>query len=230
MSLPEYEKEPIVNRKPSSYRLYPLTVFSLGLVCPLIHEIIIPTIPDQWVVNARRRILQGTQTIRPAILKTVSKAVTTKGGNDLRTDIQDNGDMESHWEQPVTLIIDEFLNELGEIPKLITPREITINHVLPQFTSPIFSDFKVNLGADPFTQQIQKLLGSIYELHHTSVCLRLEIVQRAYWVDLSKKFAYIIRARMEMEKNFLGYKIHSKHNLITIWAESVALLVLLALL
>lgn len=116
-----------------------------------------------------------------------------------------NGDREPLWERPLTLLIDEFLNELGEIPNLMVLSELPIDHLLPGSTSPIFFDLKVNLRADRATQQIQKLLKSIYKSHNDSVYLRLEIVQRAYWLDLGKKSAYTIKAKTEMEKNYFRY-------------------------
>lgn len=115
-----------------------------------------------------------------------------------------NGDREPLWERPLTLLIDEFLNELGEIPNLMVLRELPID-LLPEPTSPIFFDFKVNSRADRATQQIQKLLKSIYKSHNDSVYLRLEIVQRAYWLDSGKKAAYTIKAKTEMEKNYFRY-------------------------
>lgn len=137
-----------------------------------------------------------------------------RGRNDRGIIPLNNGDKEPPWEQPLTLLIDEFLSEFGEIPKLMVLRELPIDHVLPEYTSPIFADLKVNLGADPATQKIQELLRSIYKTHNTSVCLRLEIVQRAYWLNFGKKSAYTIRAKTEMEKNYFRYEIICKYNVI----------------
>lgn len=168
-------------------------------------------ISDYRIVNSRRQVLRVRQTVRPALIKIVKEMATNREriireeSNNRRAVSPDNGDREPRWEQPLTLLIDEFLNELGEIPNLVAFRELPINNLLPESTSPIFFDFKVNLGADPATQRIQKLLKSIYKLHNNSVYIRLEIVQRAHWLDLDKKSAYTIRAKAEMEKNYFRY-------------------------
>lgn len=167
-------------------------------------------ISNRRIVNARRRVLRAAQTIRPALVEIVKKAMAIEGtiwqgSSSLGVVPSTNGDREPPWEQPLTLLIDEFLNELGEIPKAMILRELPIDNVLPGYTSPVFVGLKVNLGADPATQKIQELLRSIYRTHNTSVCLRLEVVQRAYWLSLGKKSEYTIRAKTEMEKNYFRY-------------------------
>lgn len=167
-------------------------------------------ISNRGIVNARRRVVRAAQTIRPALVEIVKREMATErtiwhGRSDFEVFPPNNGDREPPWEQPLTLLIDEFLDELGEIPKTMVLRELPIDNILPGYSSPVFFGLKVNLGADPATQKIQELLKSIYGIHNTSVCLRLEVVQRAYWLNLGKKSEYTIRAKTEMEKNYFRY-------------------------
>lgn len=175
-------------------------------------------ISNRKLVNARRRILMGAQAISPALVSVVNEqqlAVKDKDGIPMRQGLPGNhcqvsiytgnGDREPRGKKPVTLLINEFLDELGEIPSLIPLRDFPTHPSLPENKSPINFNFQTNNKADLLTQKIQHLLRDIYTVYNSTAYYSLEIVQRAHWLNTSKKFEYAMRAKKEVENNYLRY-------------------------
>lgn len=176
------------------------------------------------IVNARRRILIGVQTISPALVTIINKKQLTikssgasrwqglSRNNNLVPICAENGDREPQEKKPITLLVNEFLDELGEIPGSIPLKDFPTHKSLPKNMSPINFDFKTNDGADLLTRKTQHLLRDIYSMYNSTAYYSLEIVQRAHWLDASKKFEFTMRAKREIENNYLRYWAILKHN------------------
>lgn len=122
-----------------------------------------------------------------------------------------NGDREPYEKRSVTLLTHIFLKGLGKIPGSMPLTEVPILPALPKSRSPIDFNFRVNPRASKIVQEAQKLLANIYNSYHAASHFCLEIIQRAHWIDASQGYAYTMRAKKEMEINYLRYQISPKY-------------------
>ncbi|RPB09438.1 hypothetical protein P167DRAFT_577289 [Morchella conica CCBAS932] len=175
--------------------------------CTGIHQNTISTmIPFEnlvtWFTNARRRIIGGDQSISPGLKSIVNGALSSK---PLKIDhhVQhksDNGDGDPEWEIPLSRLIAEFLDELGDTPKFVSPNHIIINRF--DIEPPINPMFFANNSADKLTQGCQHLLKSIYSLFNEISSACLDIFQRAHWLN-KRRYDYALKAKRDIDDNCL---------------------------
>nr|AVI61143.1 mating type protein MAT1-1-10 [Morchella sp. Mes-20]QQL94622.1 MAT1-1-10 protein [Morchella sp. Mes-20] len=158
-----------------------------------------------WFTNARRRIIKHNQAIRPGLKAIVDEALSSK--RSFKTDIHiqtrgSNGDDDPEWEIPLSRMIAEFLDELGDAPHELDPPS---NLVINNFGSgpPILPTLLVDNNMDKVTQGCQQLLKSIYSLFNEISCACLDIFQRAYWLDERNRYSYTLGAKRDMDYNCL---------------------------
>ncbi|KAI5846353.1 hypothetical protein DFP73DRAFT_630804 [Morchella snyderi] len=154
-----------------------------------------------WFTNARRRLIGGDQTISPGLKSIVNEALSKPSKIDCHVqDKSDNGDGDPEWEVPLSRLIAEFLDELGDAPGFVSLDHIIINHfnIEPRINPMFF----VNITTDKLTQGCQHLLKSIYNLFNEISSACLDIFQRAHWLN-KRRYDYALKAKRDIDDNCL---------------------------
>nr|QQL94651.1 MAT1-1-10 protein [Morchella rufobrunnea] len=157
-----------------------------------------------WFCNGRRRIITCGQTINFDLKAIIDGAVSSKIPSKIETRGDDtdgdNGDGEPEWEIPLSRMIAEFLDELGDAPHELDSPSHPITNISSRDIPLVFP---VNNSMDKFAQGCQYLLKSIYNLFNEVSSACLDILQRAHWLDAKNKQYHTSKAKIDMDRSCL---------------------------